>query len=198
MVISSSCSSSRTDVAGRQGADLPRNGYRTRNAAAHPAAGCIDQGHAGATASGWAPLPSNVPFGAGPSASDHLQVRTKTVTHSPFVITRYKTQAAALALSASLPWRSITDSQTSPLTPKVRTHHITSQRHTHGGPCGLECSFGQPSTTTGPARWNEKATSGWRHRAASCPCLRSHGRTPSKHVGTGRWSIGGHLVPQPR
>lgn len=48
-----------------------RNGDRTRNAAV-PQSCCIDQGHAGATASEWAPLPSNVPFGAGPSASDHL------------------------------------------------------------------------------------------------------------------------------
>lgn len=31
------------------------NGYRTRNAAVHPGAGCNDQGHAGATASEWAP-----------------------------------------------------------------------------------------------------------------------------------------------
>lgn len=68
-------------------------------------------------------------------AQVHLTIskfgRRQSLTH-PFVITRYKTQAAALALSASLPWRSITDSQASPPTPKVRTHHITSQRHTHG------------------------------------------------------------------
>lgn len=31
------------------------NGDRTRNAAVHPGAGCNDQGHAGATASEWAP-----------------------------------------------------------------------------------------------------------------------------------------------
>jgi hypothetical protein len=58
MFLSSSCS--RTDVAGRERVDQPRNGYRTRNAAVLPAAGCIDQGRAGASEVGPPPIKCSV------------------------------------------------------------------------------------------------------------------------------------------
>lgn len=121
---------SRADVAGRERVDLPRNGYRTRNAAVLPGACCIDQGHAGATASEWAPLPSNVPFGAGPSASDHLQVRTKRVTHSPLLLSKgTNCRQQAHALFASCPDdRSRTTRPVRSHPPSITSHH--SDTHT--------------------------------------------------------------------
>lgn len=91
----------RTDVAGMETEPAMLQCSR--------AACCIDQGHAGATASEWAPLPSNVPFGAGPSASDHLSPKFgrregEEVTPSPILRRRgtyYRQQAHALV--ASLP-----------------------------------------------------------------------------------------------
>lgn len=62
-----------------------------------------------------------------------------------------------------------------------------------------ECCSGQPKSTTGPARWNEKShiwlsTSG-RSLPPACAAI---GHTPSRDVGIGCWNIGGHLVPQAR
>lgn len=169
---------------------------------------CSDQGHAGATASEWAPLPSNVPFGAGPSASDHLQVRTKThihthterereeesLTHSPFLYyARHRQQHTRTFSPLAL---TIDDGQLDQST-HTHTHpsinHITSQRHTHihtayvAPPNCFTWGYGMSAPCAPPVSprrrqarpdGTKKPPSGCRHRAALCPCLSAQRHGP--------------------